>query len=130
MKTLLTLIAFLILPGCSFIPFFGFDSVEPIAVQTVEADRTALNLDLPTPVTPGHIRWKVITPDNIDQIWQELEEKNQSLVLFAITTDGYETLANNLAELRGFVNTQRIIIIKYKEYYEPETLTDQAQNNK
>jgi hypothetical protein len=62
----------------------------------------------------------VVTPDNIDQVWRNLEEKKIDLVLFAITDDGYEEMALNLAQIRNFISQQREIIIKYREYYEPK----------
>jgi hypothetical protein len=40
-------------------------------------------------------------------------------VLFALTDDGYETLALTMAELRNFVAQQRAITRRYREYYEP-----------
>jgi len=48
-----------------------------------------------------------------------MEEKGQSLVLFALTDDGYQQLSMSMGDIRNFISTQRTIIIKYKEYYEP-----------
>ena len=65
-------------------------------------------------------KWYVVTPDNIDEVWKELKDNNVDVVLFAITDDGYEQLAITMAELRNYIKSQKAIIIKYKEYYEPE----------
>jgi hypothetical protein len=51
-----------------------------------------------------------------------MQTKEQNLVLFGLTSEGYQTLAVTIAELRNLINTQRIIIEKYKEYYEPAKL--------
>ena len=76
---------------------------------------------MPAPVKPGAPKWIIITPENSEQVWNELKNNNTDLVLFALTDEGYEELAVTIAELRNFINTQRTIILKYKEYYEPVT---------
>lgn len=66
------------------------------------------------------MKWIVVTPDNADTVFKEMEANGQNLVLFALTDDGYQQLALTIGDLRNFINTQRTIIIKYKEYYEPK----------
>ena len=68
--------------------------------------------------------WFVVTPENIDQVWAKLKEKNVDLVVFALTDDGYQELAMTMAEVRNYIATQRAIIVKYKEYYEPNKTPD------
>jgi hypothetical protein len=108
----------LLISGCSV---FGWgERVKPIEIQTKAVERTPLNLSEPTPLRGRAVEWVVVTPENIDQVWERLREKKVDLVLFAITDDGYEELALSMAELRNFIAQQRSIIIKYKEYYEPK----------
>jgi hypothetical protein len=38
-----------------------------------------------------------------------------------MTDKGYEQLSLTMAEIRNYIAQQRAILIKYKEYYEPET---------
>ncbi len=99
---------------------FGKSKVKPIEIENVEVERIKLNLDPPTPLRPRVTQWIVITPENADKVWEDLKKNNNNLVLFAVTGDGYEELSITMAEIRNFINTQRQIIIKYKEYYEPE----------
>ncbi len=68
---------------------------------------------------PQQIKWVVITPENAEQVWAKMKEENKDLVLFGLSDDGYEQLSINMAEIRSFIDKQRLIIIKYKEYYEP-----------
>jgi hypothetical protein len=68
------------------------------------------------------VRWRIITPDNIDQVWTEIKDSGNEVVLFAITPDGYEQLSLDFAEIRNHMAQQRHIIIKYKEYYESKKL--------
>lgn len=77
-----------------------------------------MDLALPDPIKTKPIQWVVITPDNAEAIFKKLEEQGKSPVLFAITDDGYQQLAITIADLRNLINTQRTIVIKYKEYYE------------
>lgn len=73
------------------------------------------------------MEWLVVTPDNIEQVWEKLKEQNTDLVLFALTDNGYEQLALTIAEVRNLISSQRIVILKYKEYYEPKVQEEQKQ---
>ena len=70
------------------------------------------------------MQWFVITPQNVEQVWAKLKEQNVDLVVFALTDDGYQELAMTMAEVRNYIASQRAIIIKYKEYYEPNKTPD------
>jgi len=73
-----------------------------------------------------------MTPANQEEIFKKLEEKGADPVVFGLTPDGYQALAVTIAELRNMINTQRNIIIKYKEYYEPkkEEKNQQTKNDR
>jgi hypothetical protein len=66
------------------------------------------------------MQWVVITPANQEEVFKSLEESGVDPAVFALTPDGYQALAITIGELRNLINTQRNIIIKYKEYYEPK----------
>ena len=107
--------------GCAWLgSFWSKPEVKQVEIQTKAIERTRLNLKLPSPLEARSIDWIVVTPDNIEQVWQSLKDKNTDLVLFALTDDGYEQLALTIAEVRNLINSQRVILLKYKEYYEPE----------
>ena len=74
---------------------------------------------MPQPLAMRDVQWVVITPENADEIWAMLDQSNTDMVLFGLTDEGYESLAINIANIRNAMNEQRIIILKYKEYYEP-----------
>jgi hypothetical protein len=113
------------LTGCATFSMFG-EPVRPLTITTVPAEKTPLALPDPEPITTKPIRWRVITPDNVDAVWEQLEQDNEDAVVFAITADGYQQLAVTIAELRKLIVTQRLIIQKYKEYYEPATAAPKA----
>jgi len=103
--------------GCAFLPSFGKENIKPVEIQTKAVDKTPLNIDNPLPINTNTIKWLIVTPDNVNEAFANLEGNK---VLFAITDDGYQDLSMLMAEIRNFINAQRVIIIKYKEYYEPK----------
>jgi hypothetical protein len=106
------------LTGCAS---FGFGpSVKPVKVLSKPVEKTPLAIEMPDPIKTKPIEWVIVTPDNATEIFKKMEDNGQSVVLFALTDDGYQQLALTIADLRNFINTQRQIIIKYKEYYEPQ----------
>lgn len=114
-KNVLILSALSSLVGCASFPSFGIGEVKPVQISTKSIDKTPLNLQLPDPINTKDIEWYVITPENAEATFAELKDNK---VLFAITDQGYQDLAMLIAEIRSHINSQRVIIIKYKDYYE------------
>jgi len=112
-NTVIAILFAAVLSGCS-----TFD--KPIAVSTVPIEKVPLMVTMPAPLSVSSPKWRVITPNNANEVWAELEKKKQPLVMFAITPDGYESLAITLAEIRNLIQSQREIILLYQEYYKPE----------
>jgi hypothetical protein len=107
------------LSGCASFDFLG-KREKPIEITTKAADKTPLDISHPDPLKLKPVEWMVITPANQEEIFKKIEEKGTDPVVFGLTPDGYQALAVTIAELRNMINTQRNIIIKYKEYYEPK----------
>jgi hypothetical protein len=82
-------------------------------------EKTPLALPDPAPLKTKPIQWVIITPDNAEAVWRRMAEDDEDVVVFALTADGYQQLAVTIAELRNLIATQRVIIQKYREYYEP-----------
>lgn len=95
--------------------------MKPIEVVAKPVERTKLNISDPAPLKSRELKWIVVTPDNVDEVWKKLADGKTDLVLFALTDDGYEQLSISMSEIRNYISSQRQIIIKYKEYYETET---------
>lgn len=107
------------LAGCASFDFLG-KREKPIEITTKAADKTPLDIPNPDPLRLKPIEWILVTPGNQEEIFKKLEEKGTDPVVFSLTSDGYQALAVTISELRNLINTQRNIIIKYKEYYEPK----------
>jgi hypothetical protein len=104
------------LQGCALL---AWNAVKPVEIQKKAVERTPLNLADPQPLKPSSPNWIIITPANAEQVWAELRKRNADLVLFALTDDGYEELAVDMAQIRTFIAQQREIIVRYRQYYEP-----------
>lgn len=118
MKSIIAvIIAASMLQGCALL---GWKAVEGIEIKKKSVDRTPLNIADPQPLKPTAPQWRVITPENQAQVFAELKSKNIDQVLFALTDDGYEELAVDIAQIRALIAQQRDIIVKYREYYEPK----------
>ena len=125
MNVLRSLILLTILPlisGCSLLA--AWQAVKPVEIKTTAVERTKLNLAEPAPLQARELKWVLITRENAEKVFAELEKNGVDVVLFGLTDEGYEQLAMTMAELRNHIATQRSIIIKYKEYYEPTKTPD------
>ena len=107
------------LSGCASFDFFG-KREKPIEITTKAAEKTPLDIADPDALKLKPVEWILITPGNQEEVFAKLESAGNDPVFFALTADGYQSLAVTIAELRNLINTQRNIIIKYKEYYEPK----------
>ena len=103
-----------VLTGCAT------NEVQPVVISTVPAQKTALALKDPDPIKTRKVHWFVITPENAESVFAELQKKKYSLVLFGLTDDGYENLSLNIAEIRAYMTEQKAIVEAYREYYEPK----------
>lgn len=116
MKNLLIVSAvFLLLTACSNIRF-----QKPIEIQTKPTERPPLVLPTVDKFTARNVEWIVVTPENIDEVFKQMEESQDNIVLFALTDNGYENLSLNMAEITKLIKQQRSIIAAYKQYYEEE----------
>lgn len=117
------------LSGCASLSLFG-GGPKPLEVVKKAEERTKLNLTEPEPLDLQSPKWIIITPENSSEVWPRVKEENEDVVLFGLTDQGYETLSIMIAELRNFINTQRIIIQQYKQYYENQDKPVDSKNNK
>jgi hypothetical protein len=87
-------------------------------------EKTPLNLTMPEPLSIKPVEWVVVTPDNVDEVFDKLKSEGKDVVILAMTPDGYQRLAITMADIRALIATQRQIIIQYKQYYEPKKVQD------
>jgi len=110
-ETLLAGVIALSLGGCSSLPKTVDYSAEPV-------ERPLLILPESEITNMKEVDYLVVTEENINEVWRELEAAGKPIVLFALTHEGYEALALNNAEVIRYLSEQKAILIAYKEYYE------------
>lgn len=111
-KVILVLISILIL-GCAKKP-------EPINVIQTPEPRTVLNLQEPPTLILNSVKFKVITPNNQEKVFDDLKQEGTDEILFGLTDDNYKNLALNIAKIKAYLIEQQTIINSYKKYYEGE----------
>lgn len=105
------LIASLALSGCASTP-------RAIDIQSSPIEKPTLSLPKPDVLKLREVKWIVVNRQNVDQVFADLQKKGNSLVLFALTSRGYEAISLNHADLRKLVMQQQAIIGAYEEYYQ------------
>lgn len=97
--------------------------VKQIETITKEISKTPLNLPHPPPAEMEKVQWRIITPHNVNEVFQELQNKGQDPVIFGMTEKNYKSLSTNFAQTRGYIIEQRQVLQKYKNYYETDNTT-------
>jgi hypothetical protein len=75
------------------------------------------------------LEWYIITPENYEEIFEDLRVSGESVVLLGLTSNGYERISLNLSDVRAFIQQQQSIIKAYQEYYiQSEETMDEINN--
>ena len=117
----LTLSSAIALSGCS--PFSGlFNSdpevpqVAPVEIVTITEPAPMYHPPLPEAVNPADIEWIVLNPTVMRQYIENYDEGNAPAVAYyGLTSQAYENLANNLADIRRYIRQTLNIIQYYRE---------------
>lgn len=102
--------------------------VQEIQVSAKPVDKPELVLPYADPINTRDVEWVVITPDNFEEVFNDLAKKGQPVVLFALTDKGYENLSLNLSDIRAYIQQQQAIIIAYEGYYKQSNAAIDAAN--
>ena len=120
------LVALLMIP---LLGITGCATTKTVKVLSEPVNSVALNPPNIRDLELQGVKWFIVTPENIDEVFKELEDQNKDVVLFGITDDGYKGLALNLAQIRELLLQQKAIIEAYKEYYEETEQRIEEQKN-
>lgn len=90
---------------------------EPTVVTKIETVPLRIyQPPLPAEISLLDINWFVITSDNLEEKKKDIEKVlDGQFVIFALTPDGYEKMAENLQELRRYLLQQKELILYYRE---------------
>jgi len=86
---------------------------------------------VPPAITPAQqqpIEWVVVTRDNSQDKFRELEARTGSSTVFALSPQGYQNLSLNVAELRRYIEQQNSVISAMRKYYEEQSNNNNAAN--
>lgn len=99
------------LSACSMVP-------KSIQVDQKPIERPKIIIPTVDEFKARDVQWITITPENINNVFADLQEANEEIVLIATTPEGIQNLTLNMSDLLKLVQQQKIIIATYKEYYE------------
>ena len=116
------LIGVLALTGCASMP-------DVITYKSEPVERPALVLPDTVELELRNADWEIITEENAETLWKELQESGEPIVLYALTTEGYEALSLNMADVIKLLSQQKAVIEAYKEYYEQTEKNIDNYNN-
>lgn len=114
MKILMIASLTILLAGCSSLGL----QPKPVEVAVKPTDRPRLIVPAVDVIDTRDVTWIVVTPENVEQVFQDLQDSGDSIVLFALTDRGYENLSLNMAEITRLIRQQQSIIAAYRQYYE------------
>jgi hypothetical protein len=121
---LLILSSVLLLSGCStFGGLFGGSPavpvVAPVKIVTITEPAPMYHPPLPEGLTPSEIEWVVLNPNLMRDYISNYDEGNApALAYYALTSQAYENLSNNLADVRRYIR-QNLNIIQYYRDNDP-----------
>ena len=99
--------------------------VAPVEIVTITEPAPMYHPTLPEAVNPAEIEWVVLNPSVMREYIDNYDEGNApALAYYALTSQAYENLANNLADIRRYIR-QSLNIIKY--YRDNDPTRDQEE---
>lgn len=101
------------LSSCSSIP-------QSLNIVSAPAEKPILELPDVDRFNQRPLDWIVVTPENVEKVFEELKNENKQIVVFAVDEKGYEALTLNVTDLLKLVKQQNAVITAYKQYYEKE----------
>ena len=100
MKNLLLISLTFLMCSCSLLP-----RTQPVEVKT-----------MPLEVNMQDLTWRVLTPELMAEYLKLVEEgKAPPEAYYALSTQGYESLSMNMAELKRYITNVLAIIEYYRE---------------
>lgn len=114
-QNFLLLLILLTFSACSWMGSEG-QSVEPIEITRVEIPAARYHPPLPSQVAFSEVKWVVLTPNTMEQYLADLEAGEASInAYYGLTTQGYENLSNNIADLKRYLSQLKSIVKYYRE---------------
>ena len=99
--------------------------VAPVEIVTIREPSPMFHPSLPEGVNPAEIEWIVLNPSVMREYIENYDAGDApALAYYSLTSQAYENLSNNLADIRRYIR-QTLNIIKY--YRENDPTRDQEE---
>lgn len=121
MKYLALALGIIVLSGCTSMP-------QRIEVSAKPIEKPKLVLPEAQQLRLRDVEFILITRENAEEVFAELERSRKDPVLIGLSDDGYETLSLNLSDVMALLQQQKAIIAAYKNYYEESSDALDAAN--
>ena len=93
--------------------------VAPVEIVTITEPAPMYHPTLPEGVNPAEIEWTVLNPSVMREYIENYDAGDAPAVAYyGLTSQAYENLANNLADIRRYIR-QTLNIIKYYRDNDP-----------
>ena len=100
--------------------------VRPVEVVTITEPAPMYHPPLPESVVPSEVEWTVLNPSVMREYIENYDEGDApAMAYYGLSSQGYENLSNNFADVRRYIR-QVLNIIKYYRDNEP-TRKDEAE---
>ena len=100
--------------GCSLLP-----TAKPVDVNTIALPAPMYHPPLPMEIQATEVTFEVLTPEIMEEYLQLVKEgKAPAVAYYALTTQQYENLSMNMAEITRYTKNILAIVEYYREYDE------------
>lgn len=114
--SLLIISSLFVLGGCSILP-----KAQPIDVRTIAEIPPMYHPPLPLEIQGVPVKWKVLTPEIMEEYLALVKEgKAPAMPYYALTTQQYENLSVNMAEITRYTKNILSIVEYYRNYDQPK----------
>jgi hypothetical protein len=114
--SLLIISSLFVLGGCSILP-----KAQPVDVRTIAEIPPMYHPPLPLEIQGVPVKWKVLTPEIMGEYLALVKEgKAPAMPYYALTTQQYENLSVNMAEITRYTKNILSIVEYYRNYDQPK----------
>ncbi len=107
----------IILISVFFVSCASLPRAEPIDVRTIAERPPMYHPPLPVELQLLAVKFEVLTPSIMEEYLALIKAKNEpERPYYALTTQQYENLSNNMAELKRYLNNILLIVEYYRNY--------------
>jgi len=113
-----------VMSGCSLIP----ERVKPVEVVTIQERPPMYHPPLPIEMQLVDVEFEVLTPDLMAEYLKLVKEgKAPAKPYYALTTQQYENLSMNMAEIKRYTNNVLQVVKFYRDYDKEEKEQESGQ---